>query len=78
MYLGILPVCMFVPGAQIGQKSMSDPLEVELKTFVSAMWVLGLNLGPPGERQVFLTIKPSLQPLITAIFIFLRRLILLN
>lgn len=52
-------------GAQRGQKSAADPLEMELEMVVShLMWFLGLKPGSSAKKKyIFLIYEPFLQSL---------------
>lgn len=52
-----------MPGAQEGQKTVSDPQELELQMVVSCHLYGSWELNPDSleERQVFLTIELSYQ-----------------
>jgi hypothetical protein len=63
VFMGVLPACVsvhhFVPGACEGQKAAaSDPLELELQTYVSIRVSVGNQTWVLGEQRVLLTAKP--------------------
>jgi hypothetical protein len=65
MPTGLLPkhICLHTtwkPHAQGGQKSALDPLQMELQTVVTAMWVLGIKPGSSERVAMLLTFEPSL------------------
>jgi hypothetical protein len=61
--MNVLPpsmsVYMCIPGAQEGQRRVSDPLELELDS-CELSWVLGAEPGSFGKADL-LTTEPSLQ-----------------
>ena len=62
MCMGVLPTYIYTMrmfGTHEGQKSTSDPLDLQLQIIVNC-WEL--NLDPLEEQPVLLTVEPSLQP----------------
>lgn len=50
-----------MPGAHVGQKRVSDSLELEYTQLLATMCMLGIE-PRSSERTVFLTPEPSLWP----------------
>jgi hypothetical protein len=35
---------------------------MKIQMVVNSMWMLGMDIGPPGEQPMLVTAEPSLQP----------------
>ena len=62
LFLGLIlfSVCVYVcVHTWVGGMSTSDPWELELRAWNCLQWVLGTELGVPGDQLELFTIGPS-------------------